>query len=250
MEPFLVFSAGLMGLLSGLAVKRVRDFRRFQDILIAVAINVGFALLFSAYKYGGFYPYYISRVVIWSSIFLVAAMIIFAGVVRRRQYAEKVDKEVVEGKPIEVKAEVKPSQIKLTETQKAFLLSPVGRSLLGVTGGIILGIISEIIYGITYDSYDFASAYFHFGFEAPTLIVACGLAGLIAYPHKFSVILMITGFFVAAIIITGPHYVPYYGGYGANPFVDIVISGGSFGVPAGALISRILGESNKIGSKS
>ena len=84
---FLVFSAGMIGFLSGLAVKKVRDFRRFQDILIAVAINAGFALLFSAYKYGGFDSYYINKVVIWSSVFLVITMIIFAALVRPRQVA-------------------------------------------------------------------------------------------------------------------------------------------------------------------
>lgn len=82
-ESFLAIFAGIIGMISGLAVRKVRDFRGFQDILIAIAINAGFAFLFTLYKYGDMY--YFTGVVTWSSIFLVAGMITFAILVRPRQ---------------------------------------------------------------------------------------------------------------------------------------------------------------------
>ena len=124
----------------------------------------------------------------------------------------------------------KPSQIKLTETQKVFLLSPMGRSLLGVTVGIILGIIYGINYGrINGITYDFAYAYLSLSLDVPhiVLLITCGLAGLTIYPHKVSIVLLIIGFFVAGL---REGFFLY----------DFIAFGGIFGLPAGALISRIL----------
>jgi len=58
--------------------------------------------------------------------------------------------------------------------------------------------------------------------------IVCGLAGLITYPHKLSLVLLIIGFFVA--------------GFFSNSYdlTDFLFFGGLFGIPAGALISRVL----------
>ena len=222
-ETFLVFYAGLIGFLSGLAVKRVRGFRRFQDILLAVAINAGFALLFSAYKYGGFDFYYINQVMIWSSMFLVAVMIAFATLVRPRQVVEgqaSADTKVVNS--------TQPNTKILTDAQKTFLLSPLGRSLLGVTVGVILGIIYGIDYGKIFGiTYDFGYAYTTLVAPHGILLITCGLAGLVMYPHKVSITLLIIGFFVAGL-------------WGTDYIHNFVVLGGMFGLPAGALLSRIL----------
>ena len=105
-----------------------------------------------------------------------------------------------------------PSQIDLI----TFLLSWKGRLLLGATLGIILGIMHNSII-------DFFALY-----TSLALLVACSLAGLITYPHKLSIALLVTGFFVV--------------GYLANSvYLEIFIAnGGIGGIPAAALISRIL----------
>lgn len=125
-----------------------------------------------------------------------------------------------------------PSRIKLTETQKAFLLSWQGRTLSGVIVGIVLGLIYGISYGLTNNiTYDFAYAYSTFYLDTPNilLLVACGFAGLLAYPHKGSVALLIIGFFVAGAGVW-QDFAPY----------EFIATGGILGLPAGALISRIL----------
>src|SRR5262245_37331023 len=134
---FLAVLVGMAGMISGLAVKKVRDFRRLRDILIAVAINAGFALLFSAYKYGGFDFYYINKVVIWSSVFLVVGMLLLAPVVRRPQVVEgqfSADaKPQIDQDPGFTRSSMRFYQIWLTAiTNKTFLLSWKGRTLLGV----------------------------------------------------------------------------------------------------------------------
>ena len=92
-ESTLAILVGLTGMLSGLAVKKISNFRHFQDILIAVAINAGFAFLISIYKYGD--TYYASRVMTSSSVFLVVGMIIFATVVRPKQIIKSQSIDVI-----------------------------------------------------------------------------------------------------------------------------------------------------------
>ncbi len=117
---------------------------------------------------------------------------------------------------------------------KVFLLSWEGRSLIGVLVGLILGILYGITYGIIFGfTYDFVYAYSTFYVDTPNIIllVACGLAGLIAYPHRVSLVLLVIGFFVAWL---------REGGYSLNILPDLIASGGIVGLPAGALLSRIL----------
>lgn len=118
------------------------------------------------------------------------------------------------------------------EKHKVFLLSWQGRSLIGVTVGLILGLLFGVLYGIIHDiSYDLAYAYLNFdeGFPHSPLVVICGLAGLIAYPHKGSIFLMIGGFIVVVIAKSQGHLV-----------YDLIAYGGVYGLPTGALISRVL----------
>lgn len=98
---------------------------------------------------------------------------------------------------------------------KDFFLSTPGRVLLGGIIGLILGIIPGSYYGFEYTL---------------MLIIACGLAGLISYPHKKSIIFLISGFFVVGFLISPDLYY----------LEDFVIGGGLFGIPAGALLSRVL----------
>ena len=116
------------------------------------------------------------------------------------------------------------------EKHQVFLLSWKGRILIGVTVGLILGISYGIIYGIVNGiTYDFAYAYSTFYLDVPhiILLITCALAGLTAYPHKVSIVLLVIGFFVAGL--SNSSY-PY-------EFIEL---GGIFGLPAGALLSRIL----------
>ena len=105
-----------------------------------------------------------------------------------------------------------PSQIDLI----TFLLSWKGRLLLGATLGIILGIMHNSI--IDFFALDASLA----------LLIACSLAGLTTHPHKLSVALLVIGFFVV--------------GYFADHVYleNFIAFGGIFGIPAAALISRIL----------
>ena len=122
----------------------------------------------------------------------------------------------------------------LSDSQKAlFLVSPLGRSILGVTVGLILGILFGVVYGIINDiPYDFAYAYLNIdeGFPHSPLLVVCGLAGLIAYPHRGTVWLMIGSFIVVVIAQSLQGHPPY----------ELISYGGGYGLPAGALLSRIL----------
>ncbi|MFN8404107.1 MAG: hypothetical protein U0V48_11210 [Anaerolineales bacterium] len=100
--------------------------------------------------------------------------------------------------------------------------------MVGLILGILFGITYGIINGITYD---FAYAYSTFYVDIPhiILLVACGLAGFIAYPHKWTIPLMIGGFIVVAIAKIQDGSLPY----------DLLAFGGVYGLPAGALLSRI-----------
>lgn len=112
---------------------------------------------------------------------------------------------------------------------KVFLLSWEGRSLLGVMVGLILGILYGITYGIVNGStYNFAYAYSTFYLDVPNilLLVACGLAGLIAFPHKISIVLMVICFLAAGLTESDYLY-------------NFIATGGVLGLPAGAVLSRI-----------
>jgi MFS family permease len=118
------------------------------------------------------------------------------------------------------------------EKHKVFLLSWKGRSLIGVIVGLILGILYGVLYGIIHDiSYDFAYAYSTFYGDVPHifLLIICGFAGFVAYPHKVTIWLM-TGCFMVVAIAKSQDYLLY----------DLIAFGGVYGLPAGALISRIL----------
>ena len=116
------------------------------------------------------------------------------------------------------------------EKHKGFLLSWEGRSLIGVMVGLILGILYGITYGIINGiTYDFSYAYSTLYLDTPNilLLVACSLAGLAMYPHKVSIILLTIGFFVGGL--TQSSYL-----------FNFIATGGILGLPAGAVLSRIL----------
>jgi hypothetical protein len=100
----------------------------------------------------------------------------------------------------------KPNIIKSISTNKKLFQTWRGRSLLGGIVGLILGTMIASRYGWA---------------GILIVLVVCGLAGLITYPHKMSIAFLISGFIVA--------------GFMFDPF-----SGAILGLPAGALLSRIL----------
>ena len=113
---------------------------------------------------------------------------------------------------------------------KVFLLSWEGRSLIGVMVGLILGILFGITYGIINGTtYNFAYAYSTFFLDVPNilLLVACGLAGLIAFPHRITIVLLVICFLAAGL--TEKDFLYFF-----------IATGGVLGLPAGALLSRIL----------
>jgi hypothetical protein len=58
-------------------------------------------------------------------------------------------------------------------------------------------------------------------------LIICGFAGFVVYPHRVTLVLLSISFLVAGST------------KGNNPY-DFIALGGIFGLPAGALISRIL----------
>jgi hypothetical protein len=70
------------------------------------------------------------------------------------------------------------------------------------------------------------------------MTISCGLAGLVIYPHKLSLGLIALGFLIAGSIgkiisLNSDFPMQYY-------TVDFIVFGIFFGIPAGALLSRIL----------
>jgi hypothetical protein len=114
-------------------------------------------------------------------------------------------------------ADIAKQNIEKLVTNKRFLLSPLGRILLGGILGLFLW--------LAYASFSYSS-----GGEVIWFVVVCGLAGLITYPHKSSIAFLILGFLVAGFISDPNLYNPE----------NFVAAGGIFGIPAGALLSRIL----------
>lgn len=83
-ESFLAIWAGLAGFISGLVMKKIGYFRRFQAILIALVPNVVFVSVFSIVKYDGDSSY-TTMWIVWSSILLIFIMLILAPRVGLRQ---------------------------------------------------------------------------------------------------------------------------------------------------------------------
>jgi hypothetical protein len=105
----------------------------------------------------------------------------------------------------------------LTDSQKTFLLSWIGRTILGGAAGIILALITSLL-----------ESYF-FDLIPPLLIIiiGCSLAGLIVYPHKLSMALLPFGFLIAGV-------------FNFDGWVLFVLSGVYYGFLGVALISRVL----------
>ncbi len=130
----------------------------------------------------------------------------------------------------EISHSSQPRRVILTENQKAFLLSWQGRTLSGVIAGMVFGLIYGIRYGIINGiTYDFIYAYSHSSEPQIFLLIACGVAGLITYPHKLSIAFLLLGSLVPGII-NYPHW----------DWETSILAGAVFGFPLGALISRIL----------
>jgi len=117
-----------------------------------------------------------------------------------------------------------------------FFFSWRGRLLLGVILGLFLGLLNTIFFSIYYENYfRYTSALV---LDTVAFAFICGLAGLITYPHKLSIVPIVIGFLSAGII-------GYVVANNANivssylPF-NFLAFGTFLGVPAGALVSRIL----------
>lgn len=87
-ESSLAIWAGLAGFVSGLVMKKIGYFRRFQAILIAVGINLVFGFFFSIFKYQSFDSSDATRWIFWTSTFLISIMLILAPRVGPRQFSE------------------------------------------------------------------------------------------------------------------------------------------------------------------
>jgi hypothetical protein len=144
-----------------------------------------------------------------------------------RKTAKEVAREKVEDNA-ETLSYNKVGAPKPAETSKLpFLFSWLGRVLIGSTFGTIVSITAYIV----------AGDYVDLRIDLPILIGACGLAGLLTYPHKSSIILLVlgfivTGFFIVNHLLSPPNPSP-------SPFAAFMIYGSLLGVPGGALISRI-----------
>ncbi len=218
-----------IALASTLGIKELRS--RWKDIfwLIlfwAISSAVGWTIGKGVQEAEGFiFGSYIGKTAGWGLGWAVSGAI--GGYVLGRQLL-KTTKE-----PAREEFEGKEGIAGFIEKHKVFLLSWEGRSLIGVLVGLILGILFGIIYGIINGViYDFGYAYSTFYFDVPhiILLVACGLAGLIAFPHRWTIPLMIGGFIVVGIAKSQEGSLPY----------DLLAFGGVYGLPAGALLSRIL----------
>ena len=87
LEPVLAIWAGLAGFISGLVMKKIGYFRRFQAILIAFVLNVVFVSVFSVVKYDGDSSY-TTMWIVGSSILLISIMLILAPRVGLKQIGE------------------------------------------------------------------------------------------------------------------------------------------------------------------
>ncbi len=67
--------------------------------------------------------------------------------------------------------------------------------------------------------------------------ITCGIAGLISYPHRFSLFLLGLGFFIAGVIVS---LIAGWDGGSTEFFALIIAAGALYGFPVGALFSRIL----------
>jgi len=126
-------------------------------------------------------------------------------------------------------------QQQLIANKVPFFISWRGRILLGAMLGLLFGVANTIFFSIYYENY------YHYLSELllDTLAFAfiCGLAGLIIYPHKLSLVAIVFGFLAAGIAgyeIAKANTISSY-----LPF-NFLAFGTFLGVPAGALISRIL----------
>ena len=118
----------------------------------------------------------------------------------------------------------------------SLLSSWKGRVLAGAGLGLFLGLLNLMFFSIYYEHYaDYMAAIL---LDGLVFAIACGLAGLLMYPHKLSLITIAGGFFVVGLL-----------GYGIAGIANIVPSylafnflafGALLGVPAGAALSQIL----------
>ncbi len=219
----------LIALAGTLGIEELRS--RWKDMLwlilfwaISSAIGWGFGKWIHDAD-GVLFNYYIGKAAGWGLAWAISGAI--GGYVLGRQLLKATKESAQE------EFEGKRVVSGFIEKHKVFLLSWEGRSLIGVTVGLILGILFGVLYGIINDiSYDFAYAYTTFYTDVPHifLLIFCGVAGLIAYPHRWTIWLLIGSFIVVVIAKSLQDH----------PLYDLIAYGGVYGLPAGALISRIL----------
>ena len=138
----------------------------------------------------------------------------------RLEREEKAAKEKIERERTKEGDFTKSNTIRSILVSKRLFQTWRRRSLLGGIMGIILGL-----------AYANISPFF----QVPEIVIfaiLCGLAGLITYPHKFSIVFLILGFLVGGFI--------YYENINFTDTGNFIVGGGLLGIPAGALLSRIL----------
>ncbi len=141
-----------------------------------------------------------------------------------REAAERTARERMQNAPAERATQqpyAKPAST--TAVKTPCIVSWVGRSLLGAAFGILTAVMMNAL----------AGNYAESALIIPLLAFASGLAGLITYPHRSTVIILIVGYVLIGSILAGLAQSKY-------GFVDFIGFGAMLGLPAGALISRIL----------
>jgi len=216
----------VIALASTLGIEKLRS--RWKDMLWlilfwAISSAVGWTIGKGVQEAEGFlFGSYIGKTAGWGLGWAVSGVI--GGYFLGRQLL------IATNEPAQEEFEGKGGMAGFIEKHKGFLLSWEGRSLIGVLVGLILGILYGITYGIMNGiTYDFSYAYSTFYLDTPNilLLVACGLAGLIAFPHRISVVLLAICFL--AVGLTEKDFL-----------YNFIATGGILGLPAGALLSRIL----------
>ncbi|MDP1624632.1 MAG: TIR domain-containing protein, partial [bacterium] len=101
------------------------------------------------------------------------------------------------------------------------------RILMGSMLGLSVGVIARLLSNATFMSFDIIML----------LIFVSGVAGLISYPHKFSLFLLGLGYFIAGVIVS---LIFGWDGGSTEFFALIIAAGALYGFPIGAVVSRVL----------
>ena len=138
---------------------------------------------------------------------------------KNKYLIQKEEKEVQYSTPLKERHGSK-SSVASVGHKRVFDFYPWwGRTLIGIAIGIIICLLL-ILMGSGADVFGFV-----------LILIGCGIAGFIIYPHKLSLVLLGVGFFIFGMLPYGDEF------FGITSFLFL---GSSFGFPSGALLSRVL----------